>query len=117
MCAYSVSEGLSAKREAHKYFYLFADPNNPHWLKFGETLNLSKRLSSYQTGHSGRVNFVKTWEVPAFARDKELMPLLIRAAKDHRDGSEWVQMSRRQAIDIVNIEVEAMWSEVSTSAF
>lgn len=86
--------------------YLLRDPNEPDWLKFGQTQDLRSRLATYNTGSRGKQKeFVESWDVPPNMTDKSFWPYL----SDFERDDEWFRMSEDEAAEILDRAVDEAW--------
>lgn len=90
-----------------KFIYLLEHPGFPGWVKFGETTNLAKRLVSYQTGSPFKLNFYKTWDIPAMVRDKDFF-VELRALSESNE-LEWFQVPAANAVQVISARVNELW--------
>ena len=90
-----------------KFLYLLEHPGYPGWIKFGETTNLAKRLVSYQTGSPFKLDFYKTWDIPAMVRDKDFFVELRTLSESNE--LEWFQVPAAKAEQVISARVNELW--------
>lgn len=87
------------------YIYVLIHPLRPEWVKIGSTVNLSKRLSSYQTGDPFReyeiVHYVKVDDRIAIEQW-----VLFNLQKQYDRKNEWMRCGAETAILSVNQSIE-----------
>ena len=84
--------------------YLLRDPNEPEWLKLGETTDPKNRLITYNTGSRGKQKYyVETWDIPPTMGDRHFWPHL---SDFDRDG-EWFRVSEDEAVEILDAAVDS----------
>ena len=88
------------------YIYLLRDPNEPDWLKLGETKDPRSRLTTYNTGSRGKQkHYVEVWDIPPAMGDKHFW---VHLERFDRDG-EWFRVSEDEAVEILDAAVDAAW--------
>lgn len=87
------------------WVYVITNPKWPEWVKIGKTRNLSKRLSSYNTG-SPISQFFYQYRYHRFHENaREIEHKLHSEMRDDSrrgDTNEWYKMSIKEAISIVD---------------
>ena len=86
--------------------YLLRDPNEPDWLKLGHSVELRKRLATYNTGSRGKKKyFLETWDIPEHMSDAAFWPYL----SDFERDDEWFRVSEEIALEIIDKAVDEVW--------
>ena len=91
------------------WLYVITNPKWPEWVKIGKTRNLSKRLSSYNTG-SPISQFFYQYRYHRFHENaREIEHKLHSEMRDDSrrgDTNEWYKMSIEEAISIIDSRCE-----------
>ena len=88
------------------YLYVLRDPNEPDWLKLGETTNPKHRLTTYNTGSRGKQqHYVEIWDIPPTMGDKHFWSHLADFERD----DEWFRVPEDVAVEILDAAVDAAW--------